>query len=132
MEVQTSFAPGPYSLCRIGFWCKKSQREIILLCSHCTRTASVTSPVTLLMIKAIRRQGGQASVLDMASGREVIQRLEHGVVESHYLMDRVIKKAADSRGTDSSRLRLKIKHLADHSRLPEKSSVKPWSMPSQA
>ena len=84
------------------------------------------------MIKAIRRQGGQASVLDMASGREVIERLKHRVVESHYLMDRVIKKAADSRGTDSSRLRLKIKHLADHSRLPEKSPVKPRSMPSQA
>jgi hypothetical protein len=57
------------------------------------------------MIKAIRRQGGQARVLDMASGREVIERLKHRVVVSYYLMDRIIRKTADSRSTDARRLR---------------------------
>ena len=56
------------------------------------------------MLKPIGRQGGQASVLDMASGREVIERLKHRVVESKHLVDWVIKKAADSRRTDPSRL----------------------------
>ena len=41
----------------------------------------------------------------MAAGREVIERLKRCVVESHYLMDGVIKKAANSRRTDASRLR---------------------------
>ena len=41
----------------------------------------------------------------MASGREVIERLKRRVFESHYLMDGVIKKTADSRRTDASRLR---------------------------
>ena len=66
------------------------------------------------MIKTIRRQGGQAWVLHVASGREVIERLKHRVVESKHLVDRVIKKAADSRRTHARRLRFQIKHLADH------------------
>ena len=65
------------------------------------------------MIKAVGRQGGQARVLHVASDREVIKRLKHRAVESKHLVDRVIKKAADSRRTDASRLRFQIKHLAD-------------------
>lgn len=37
----------------------------------------------LSMIKAISRQGGQAGILHMTSGREVIERLERHVIEPH-------------------------------------------------
>src|SRR5207247_4664653 len=47
-------------------------------------------------------------------------------------MDRVIEKAADPRRADPARLRLQIKYLADHARLPEKPAVEPRSMPPQA
>src|SRR5439155_444730 len=71
-------------------------------------------------------------VLYVASGREVVERLKHRVLEPHDLMDRVIEKTADPRRADSGRLRLQIKYLADHPRLPEKSAVEPRSMPPQA
>ena len=65
----------------------------------------------------------------MASGREVIERLKRCVVESKYLMDRIIKEAADSCCTHTGRLRLEIKHLTDYPGLPEKSPIKPRSVP---
>src|ERR1700682_1935558 len=79
----------------------------------------------LSVIQAIGRQSGQARILDRATGGEVIERLKRRVVESKHLMDRVIEKAADSRRTDASRLRLQVKHLADHAGLPEKPAVEP-------
>src|SRR5437867_10968859 len=47
-------------------------------------------------------------------------------------MDRVVEKAADPRRADSGCLRLQIKYLADHPRLPEKPAVEPRSVPPQA
>src|SRR3990172_8052841 len=93
----------------------------------CVRGESHFCNTVQLVIMAIRRQGGQATVLHVASGREVIERLKHRAAESKHLVDRVIKKTADSRRTDPSRLRLQIKHLADHPCFPEKSPVKPGS-----
>ena len=84
------------------------------------------------MIKAIGRQGGQARVLDMASGREVIEGLKRRVVESHYLMDRIIKEAADSGRTDATRLCPPDKALGRSPRFPRKSPVKPGSVAPQA
>ena len=55
---------------------------------------------SLLMIKAIRRQGRQTGVLHMASGREVVERLKRHVIEPHDPMHRVIKKTADSGSPD--------------------------------
>ncbi len=71
------------------------------------------------MIKAVGRQGSQARVLHVASDREVIERLKHRVVESKHLVDRVIKKAADSRRTDARSLRFQLEHLPDQPSLPE-------------
>ena len=89
-------------------------------------------PGRLSMIKAIRRQGGQTRVFDMASGREVVERLKRHVIEPQYLVHRVIKKAADSGSPDANRLRFQIKHLADHACLPEESAIEPRSVPIQA
>ena len=47
-------------------------------------------------------------ILDRATNGEVIERLKPRAVESKYLVNRVIKKAADSRRTDACRLRFQI------------------------
>ena len=76
-------------------------------------------------VDAVRRQRGQARIVDRAADREVIERLERKVLEPEHLMHRVVEVAADARGPHACRLGFEIQDLPDQPGFPEQPSIEP-------
>ena len=68
----------------------------------------------------------QSFVLHWPADREVVKALKLVILESHHVMDWVVKKTTNARRPDTMSLCLKIKDLSHHPGFPVKMSVKKW------
>src|ERR1035441_9745404 len=73
--------------------------------------------------QTVRRQRGQASVLDWATHSEMVEALPIARRDAEDLVNRIIEVAADPGRTNARLLRLEVQHLAHESGLPEEISV---------
>src|SRR5208337_3992628 len=73
--------------------------------------------------QAVRRQRGQASVLDWATHSEMVEALPIARRDAEDLVNRIIEVAADPGRTNARLLRLEVQDLAHEPGLPEEISV---------
>src|SRR5437660_136302 len=120
MRISTSGEPpgADGMMKRIGF----SGYAALAAAASTSKRAATSGRMPLLFI---RRQRGEARIVDIAADREVIDRLERQVPEAEHLVHRVVVEAADARGAHAGGLRLQIEHLADGARFPVKAAVEP-------
>src|SRR5580704_18410143 len=81
--------------------------------------------------QAVRRQRGQASVLDWATHSEMIEALPIARRDAEHLVNRIIEVTADPGRTNARLLRLEVQHLAHESGLPEEISVEAGAIHNQ-
>src|ERR1035441_4621739 len=81
--------------------------------------------------QAIRRQRGQASVLDWATHSEMVEALPIARRDAEHLVNRIIEVAADPGRTNARLLRLEVQDLAHESGLPEQTSVEAGAIDNQ-
>src|ERR1035441_10215449 len=81
--------------------------------------------------QTVRRQRGQASVLDWATHSEMVEALPIARRDAEDLVNRIIEVAADTGCTNARLLRLEVQHLAHESGLPEEVSVEAGAIHNQ-
>src|ERR1039458_4032015 len=81
--------------------------------------------------QTVRRQRGQASVLDWATHSEMVEALPIARRDGQSLVNRIIEVAADPGRTNARLLRLEVQHLADEPGLPEEISVEAGAIDNQ-
>src|SRR5438093_12863960 len=87
--------------------------------------------ILLPLLLPIGRQRGQARVVHVPPGGEMVQRLKRSMVEAEHLVNRIIKKAADAGVAHARRFGFEVEHLAVEPRLPKQPAVKPRPTPAQ-
>src|SRR5664280_2043370 len=81
--------------------------------------------------QAVRRQRGQASVLDWATHSEMVEALPIARRDAEHLVNRIIEVAADPGRTNARLFRLEVQHLTHKSGLPDEISVKAGTIDNQ-
>src|ERR1019366_6092670 len=81
--------------------------------------------------QAIRRQRGQASVLDWATHSEMVEALPIARRDAEPLVNRIIEVAADPGRTNPRLFRLEVQHLTYEAGLPEEISVEAGAIDNQ-
>src|ERR1035437_835900 len=81
--------------------------------------------------QAVRRQRGQASVLDWATHSEMVEALPIARRDAEHLVNRIIEVAADPGRTNARLFHLEVQDLAHESGLPEEISVKAGTIHNQ-
>src|SRR5439155_60964 len=76
----------------------------------------------------IRRYCLQALVLDGCAHAEVIEALELVAFQPEEIVAGVVEVEADAGGANAGGLRLKVQHLAENTRLPEKPAIPPGAV----
>src|SRR5580693_10563016 len=82
--------------------------------------------------EAVRRQRGQASVLDWATHSEMVEALPIARRDAEHLVNRIIEVAADPGRTNARLFRLEVQHLAHKTGLPEEISVEAGAIGNKA
>src|ERR1035438_5534092 len=81
--------------------------------------------------QAVRRQRGQASVLDWATHSEMVEALPIARRDAEHLVNRIIEVAADPGRTNPRLFRFKVQYLAHEAGLPEEISVETGAIHNQ-